>query len=56
MKISGFSRVRSSYDHTFRFQVSVDEAHEMEVFQCRRHLGRVESGIFLRNTFPRTSL
>jgi len=41
---------------TFRLQVSVDEAHKVEVFQRCCDLGCVETCIIFRYAFPRTGL
>lgn len=42
--------------HTFRFQVTVNKSHEMQVFKRAEHFSRIESRINLWKTFPRPGL
>src|SRR5689334_21515115 len=41
---------------TFWLQIPVNETHQVQVLQRRRHLGRVEPGVFLGYALPRPRL
>src|SRR3569833_744122 len=41
---------------TFGFEISIYEAHQVEVLERRRHLGRVEASIVFGDALPRPSL
>lgn len=40
----------------FRFEIAVDEAHKMKIFQCCSNFGGIEPGIVFCDTFSRPSL
>jgi hypothetical protein len=41
---------------TFRFEVTVDETHQMEVLECGRDLGGIKACILFAHTFVRSGL
>jgi hypothetical protein len=48
--------VSTTSQHTLGFEISVNESHEMQIFQRCRHFGGIKSGILFRNAFSRACL
>lgn len=42
--------------HTFRLEVSIDEAHQVQILERCRHLARVKASIIFGYALSRTSL
>jgi hypothetical protein len=48
--------VSTTFQHTLWLEISVNESHEMQIFQRSCHLSGIKSSILFRNAFSRSCL